>query len=116
MTWIEAAEARCAAATAGPWSQYGTIVHAYTVPCGDIRYVIRSRPYGANADDPAVCADAAFIAHGRTDLPRALRLLREAEWLVDNAPDWEQDVLSHRVEWSNRCDSFRAALHAEDGA
>jgi hypothetical protein len=77
--WIADAEARAEKATEGPWLSEGSCVKFD--PDRDVYQlgVVSPRIYGANF------ADAAFIAAARTDLPAALKLLRSALAVVEEA-------------------------------
>ncbi len=73
--WLDEAQQRADAATEGPWHGYGLDPNgAYFVHGG-------TEAVGYFAADPivtegAIEEDAEFIAHARTDLPRALAALR----------------------------------------
>ena len=91
--WLDEVESRCAAATEGPWdAKNGALV------------VVEPPPYGSNAYHGSLAVsqrrgtpiggliphgilyrtDAEFIAHSRTDLPRAAAWMRRAAALVED--------------------------------
>lgn len=101
-------EQRCERATEGPWAWestaeksnefvVGLAIDKDNKPiCGEIPHgfdeendcymdeeIIRRSEIGANEAGQANFADADFIAHARTDLPEAIRLLREAREIID---------------------------------
>ena len=69
-----AALARCEAATEGPWT-VGDHVRIVTMAPGYF-WSAQHIPHGSG---PQQVPDAAFIAHARTDLPRALAELDKAD-------------------------------------
>ena len=85
MSWLDESEQRCAAATEGPW----TALHRATS-----RRIFNASPgtpdWGVERENRCLVtkygedSDLDFIASARTDLPHALRLLREAEDLFAN--------------------------------
>lgn len=97
MTWLDEAEARCKAATEGPWIAVGRPRGRYAEEVGRCNYwriETLATPFLAmlaelnGADSSAhtkIGDDAALIAAARTDLPEALRLLREAVALLEEA-------------------------------
>ncbi len=71
MSWIDEAEARCEATSGGHWSR-SRRRHCW-------RLVLTRGE------------DLVFVDHARTDLPRALRMLREVRQIANDA----LDVSSH---------------------
>ena len=91
---LAAMEARCAAATPGPWAVDGTAaLGAYGVVCATAAEHVASVFYLAQrlslSNRPKRDANAAFIAASRSDLPRLLaevrRLRAEVERLNKGA-------------------------------
>lgn len=82
MSWIDEAEARCAAATLGPWSLFSDAALGRD-PVRDLwahdDYVFDGRGRQRHNQGPR---NLEFSAHARTDLPRALKALRLAEKLA----------------------------------
>lgn len=89
-TWLDEAEARCAAATKGPWEFIpGTDKNGDS--CDLLMAEIPSAApadedpeyaqvlFGNELGEQQLSANWDFAAHARTDLPRALDALREAE-------------------------------------
>lgn len=100
--FVEACEQRASMATSGPID-----IHRYDNDGGDIRYQLQQSPSApvkdadgccqvitdfSDLDNPKARNDAEFYAHARTDLPQALRIIREQdaensaltnEWLGD---------------------------------
>jgi hypothetical protein len=81
---IEAAERRCAAATAGPW------IHVKDLSLSLACWIIApSEPSEDFPEGYPLCdfrgtdKTADFIAHARTDLPAALALIREYQRLAE---------------------------------
>lgn len=72
----EAAQARCEAATEGPWESYGNSV--FTTDRATVAITHRAG-WARDASNYQREADAEFIAAARTDLPLALRALSVLE-------------------------------------
>ena len=92
--------ARCDAATPGPWVSHGVDCYhcGHYPPVGNNRYLIcpESRQGTPLAEGVLKYSDAAFIAHARTDLPRALEAI---------------DYLEEKV--SNLLEAFRNIIHLD---
>lgn len=87
-TELEAIEARCKAATPGPWG-FATEAKRHAVVCAEIKpptfvgLILHDRP---NKD-----ADAAFISGARTDLPKLLAAYRELRDALQGVMDLIDD-------------------------
>jgi len=84
-------EKRCNEATKGPWEKSVAGIE------GD-NYIAGTGPWyrtvGAwNAKSDNSINDADFIAQARTDLPEALRLLREAREIIETLGIFQPDIL-----------------------
>lgn len=91
--WIEEAKARCAAASPGPWAQPSANVFRViawkdgkpvlgVVESPDEHFYYGQQDLMTYREGERQCFDdRAFIAHARTDLPRALDALTEARSL-----------------------------------
>lgn len=85
--YLDEIQARADAATDGPWA-------AIERALGDV-YIAELGMYGVAWDEPAEwhdsdeasLADAEFIAHARTDVPRLVAALRAVEALHTTDPD-----------------------------
>lgn len=77
-TWLDAAEKRCEAATSGPWFTESTPKDEDGWPtCSMVAGVSRGQlVYACPPGGSFPANDQRFIANARTDLPRALSLLR----------------------------------------
>lgn len=84
-TWLDAAEKRCEAATSGPWFTESTPKDEDGWPtCSMVAGVSRGQlVYACPPGGSFPANDQRFIAEARTDLPRALSLLRELEQAVE---------------------------------
>lgn len=81
-TELDAMRARCDVATAGPWERFGYIGEG---GLSRVRVSVGTDRVGREvfANIPATSADADFIGHARTDMPRLIdevRRLRETAW------------------------------------
>lgn len=79
---LEAVRARVLAATAGPWTfreQKGTSVGGFDAPGTTVCSFGYDDTYYPTEGTPPETADAAFIAHARTDIPALLDALTRAE-------------------------------------
>jgi hypothetical protein len=75
--WLAAAKARCERATPGPWHQHErATTSVQDVQGRDVLHWQSSIPEDASWE--RANRNAAFIAHARTDLPRALAALEAA--------------------------------------
>lgn len=116
-TWLDEAQARCDAATEGPW---------YASPLWDGRSHVAINgamdlwhsPGGTIYRDRDK-SDAEFIAHARTDLPRALSELRAARQERDDALQTTescstlQQMAAACIEgamWKNKCAALESSL------
>ncbi len=105
--WRAAAEARCEAATEGPWlveesDGYitGHITSEHHDYCGTFCKCARSD--SVNSVGTLTIDDANFIAHARTDLPRALAELREKDAEIERRQNSEQATDQLYQRWHNR--------------
>lgn len=85
--WIEGVKKRCDPASIGPWRNYGSSSYKFRYigtihKRGQKPLAILFNPYG-NAEN-----DFEFIAHSRTDLPKAIQIIedqaKEIERLKEN--------------------------------
>lgn len=96
-TELEAIDARCEAATPGPWG-FATEAERHAVVCAEIKpptfvgLILHDRP---NKD-----ADAAFISGARVDLPKLLAAYRELradkerlDWLAEKSEYWAREAI-----------------------
>ena len=80
-TYLDEVQARVDAATEGPWEagvEQGLFGPMFVLRAGDGRAVSFRRPF-----DGGVTADAEFIAHARSDVPRLLAAVRAVLYLLD---------------------------------
>jgi hypothetical protein len=75
---LDAIEARANDATEGPWSHYGDLGHEV------FQSVTDAEEAPTVAFDIGRVADAAFIAHTRTDVPALLAIVREQQAALDD--------------------------------
>jgi hypothetical protein len=76
MNQLDEIEARANAATEGPWE---AAVYEYGMQDGRIRVTSPSDSGLYNLAEDVLPADAAFIAHARTDIPALLDTVREQQ-------------------------------------
>lgn len=119
---VAALKARADAATAGPWtwevehSDDGTI-NANILPDGVVAWRCDEVDRDAEADDGAACADAAFIAAARADVP-ALASSHEAlrAALFACADALAQPVIDRRLQEHTAPEPWSIVMQALDRA
>ncbi len=87
MIWLDEARARCEAATEGPWEwsdQFHACEHDGLASSSGLNVVRSAIDYGGSIVEVDE-ADARFIAHARTDLPRALDLIERMAGVLRDA-------------------------------
>lgn len=91
--WLAECRARCEAATPGPWQDDGEAdfwspEDGYATSWVRTGLTFWSDPPTTGAECAATQADAAFMAHARTDLPKALDIIEAlAEQLQEQAKE-----------------------------
>lgn len=104
---IEAALARCEAATPGPW-RLGLQDRLQVVVDNDNADEVADVGWGVAVGDE----DAEFIAHARTDLPAALALLDQCR-VVLKAVEWYRVERGHVIKDYDVCPCCEAGLNDE---
>jgi hypothetical protein len=97
-------EGRCNEATEGPWEAAPVMMARSDDTCSwseSVWRIINGPPQVIQEEMSSKRAfthipDADFIAHARTDLPEALRLLREAREIID---EYCKSVVTEDGEW-----------------
>ncbi len=83
MTWLDEVKSRCKAATAGPWEHHPDAAGGEADPAlVGVGYDGGPIPITTGTAFWSM-SDFDFIAHARTDLPRALALLERATELLE---------------------------------
>ena len=106
--WLRDAQERCRAATKGPWKHW-------QVTDSNGVWLWHKVARLAGVIQPTLEADAVFIAHSRTDLPRALRLLAQAAEALEIAE--AAAIVIHRandVPYCQRCGRPAEELHGKE--
>ena len=88
--WMREAQSRCDAATKGPWDgdvgyvspdavplRGDDVVYCVMADSGDVAYIANALDTAGKTGD-----NAAFVAHARMDLPKALAMCRELAAVV----------------------------------
>lgn len=76
---LQEIEARCEAATSGPWETDYKKRYVFTLPDDSQKMVAELRISGGEISDVKVACNAVFFAHTRQDVPSLLAHIRELE-------------------------------------